>query len=46
MSLEKRIASVARTLFLPEFSFAANTFQVEKGEYELESGEPNRATKV
>jgi len=35
MSLEKRIASVARTLFLPEFSFAANTFQVEKGEYEL-----------
>jgi hypothetical protein len=35
MSLEKRIASVAMTLFLPEFSFAANKFQIEKGEYEL-----------
>jgi hypothetical protein len=35
MSLEKRIASVARTLFLPEFSFAANKFQVEQGQHEL-----------
>jgi hypothetical protein len=30
MSLEKRIAAIARTIFLPEFSFAANKFQVEK----------------
>jgi hypothetical protein len=29
MSLEQRIASVASTLFLPEFSFAANQFQAE-----------------
>jgi len=36
MSLEKRIAAIARTIFLPEFSFAANRFQVEKdGEVEL-----------
>ena len=36
MSLEQRIASVARTLFLPEFSFAANQFQSEhKRQYEL-----------
>jgi hypothetical protein len=36
MSLEKRIAAVARTIFLPEFSFAANKFQVEKvGQLEL-----------
>ena len=31
MSLEKRIASVARTLFLPEFSFASNKFKVPEG---------------
>ena len=30
MSLEKRIAAIARTIFLPEFSFAANKFQVDK----------------
>jgi len=35
MSLEKRIASVARTLFLPEFSFAKNQFPVSGGEAEL-----------
>jgi len=35
MSLEQRIASVARTLFLPEFSFAANKFKVKEGESEL-----------
>ncbi len=36
MSLEKRIAAIARTIFLPEFSFAANKFQVEKvGQMEL-----------
>ena len=36
MSLEKRIAAIARTIFLPEFSFASNRFQVEKvGELEL-----------
>jgi hypothetical protein len=35
MSLEKRIASVARTLFLPEFSFASNKFKVPEGESEL-----------
>ncbi len=35
MSLEKRIAAIARTIFLPEFSFAANKFPVEKGELEL-----------
>src|SRR5438105_1983864 len=36
MRLEQRIAAIARTIFLPEFSFAANRFQVEKdGEVEL-----------
>ena len=36
MSLEKRIAAIARSIFLPEFSFASNQFQVEKvGELEL-----------
>jgi hypothetical protein len=36
MSLEKRIAAIARTIFLPEFSFASNRFQVEKvGQLEL-----------
>jgi hypothetical protein len=36
MSLEKRIAAIARTIFLPEFSFAANKFQVDKvGQLEL-----------
>jgi hypothetical protein len=35
MSLEQRIASVARTLFLPEFSFAAYKFRVKEGESEL-----------
>jgi hypothetical protein len=34
-SLEKRIASVARTLFLSEFSFAKNQFPVAGGENEL-----------
>ncbi len=36
MSLEKRIAAIARSIFLPEFSFAANRFKVEKvGQLEL-----------
>jgi len=35
MSLAKRIAAIARTIFLPEFSFAANKFPVEQGELEL-----------
>jgi hypothetical protein len=36
MSLEQRIAAIARTIFLPEFSFASNKFQVEKvGQLEL-----------
>jgi hypothetical protein len=38
MSLEKRIASVARALFLPEFLFAANKFHVEQGQHELADG--------
>jgi hypothetical protein len=36
INLERRIAAIARTIFLPEFSFASNKFKVEKvGQFEL-----------